>query len=252
MSGGLYDLEENKWIRKPSSDNIKSIGLDKYEIKNMSAKLMTAIDDLYDEFENTDDDAQLRQIGKKAHRLLNKIKNMRKFGLERGGESDSFNIIYKVLRRSDYMDALWQLKSELYDKLNSIGIDETKILEIAKRYISQTLNEEVVADGNADHNPFKQRWKHEREVLKNYLTNYGEIMTSKENGKQYKVLYDASLSGKLGINYCICIQWNPLTMEPGNIIYVRAFDKFTRKIFNPEFDTRGFDNMAGTADDVKL
>jgi hypothetical protein len=39
-------------------------------------------------------------------------------------------------------------------------------------------------------------------------------------------------------------------MEPGNVIYVRAFDKFTRKIFRPEFDTRGFDNVAGTADDV--
>jgi len=245
-SEGLYDLEENKWIKKPSSGNIKPIGLDKYEIKNKSAKIMTAIDDLYDEFENTDDDAQLRKIGTKAHKLLNKIKRMRKFGLNRGGESDSFNIIYKVLRRSDYMEQLWRLNSELYDKLNSIGIDETKILEIAKRFVKQSLNEEVVADGNADHNPFKQRWKHEREMLKNYLTNYGEVMTSKENGKQYKVLYDASLSSKLGINYCICIQWNPLTMEPGNIIYVRAFDKFTRKIFKPEFDTRGFDNDSRT------
>jgi hypothetical protein len=39
-------------------------------------------------------------------------------------------------------------------------------------------------------------------------------------------------------------------MEPGNVIYVRAFDKFTRRLFKPEFDTRGFDNVAGTADDV--
>ena len=420
-SGGLYDLEENKWIKKPNSDNIKPIGLDKYEIKTKSAKLMTAIDDLYDEFENTDDDAQLRKIGTKAHKLLNKIKRMRKFGLNRGGESDSFNIIYKVLRRSDYMESLWRLNSELYDKLNSIGINEStvdnsKIFELAKERFGVTydirecgyilpdgsmldfsgrhmitgdtdsshlkgrrsvdhrdisdlnwdkdlknrndtninmsdfikkgairihcsntwssinlfvkptkeqinpllrliqyskgnvtveigdgdnsyeyaewdeanprrvindviryfdgettnivgnvtenkvitayfnkyinLNEEVVADGNPDHNPFKERWKHEREVLKNYLVNYGEIMTSKENGKQYKVLYDTMLSSRLGISYCLCIQWNPLTMEPGNVIYVRAFDKFTRKIFKPEFDTRGFDNVEGTADDL--
>ena len=251
MSGGLYDLEDNSWIKKPSVDDIKSIGIDKYEIKNKSAKLMTLIDELQDEFNSTDDDSKLREIGNKAHRLLNRIKRMRKFGLSRGGESDPLNIAFKVLRRSGYMDSLWELSSELYDKLNSIGVDESKILEIAERFIRCSLNEEIVADGSANHNPFKERWKREREALKSYLVNYGEIMTSKENGKQYKVLYDASLSSKLGINYCICIQWNPLTMEPGEVIYVRAFDKFTRRIFKPEFDTRGFDNIAGNADDVQ-
>lgn len=114
------------------------------------------------------------------------------------------------------------------------------------------FTEEYVADGCADHNPFKKRWKRERDILKNYLCNYGEIMTSKENGKQYRVLYDQTLSSRLGINYCICIQWNPMTMKPGNVIYVRAFDKFTRRIFKPEFDTRGFDNVAGTSDDINL
>lgn len=431
MSGGLYDLEDNSWIKKPSVDGIKQIGLDKYEIKSKSAKLMTLIDDLQDEFNSTDDDAKLREIGKKAHRLLNRIKRMRKFGLSRGGESDPLNITFKVLRRSGYIEMLWGLSAELYDKLKSIGINESLIkedfdlfgaakkyfgttndlrecgfilpdgsmldlsgrhngaeesvisgrrtvyhrsveklenentpyitlsrfveagaircdlrgtfinlikrptkeqisilsrfikrlnghvqLEIGdddisidyieydgvnyKRIINDILNffdnrvkpsslyesikrpislneeavadcdyntiikhiaeeinkkklftEEYVADGSANHNPFKERWKREREALKNYLVNYGEIMTSKENGKQYKVLYDSSLSSKLGINYCICIQWNQLTMEPGEIIYVRAFDKFTRRLFKPEFDTRGFDNIAGNADDVQ-
>jgi hypothetical protein len=247
-SGGIYDLEENDWIKKPSKDGIKQIGLDKYSIKDKSAKIMTDIDDLYDLFKKTDDDAKLRKIGEKAHNLLGKIKAMRKDGLSRGGESDKDNIVYKVLRRTGYMDILWNLSSQLYDKLNSI--DESNILEIAERYIRASLNEEVVADGNADHNPFKKRWKYERETLINYLTNYGEIMTSKENGKQYKVLFDDMLSNRIGLNYCLCIQWNPITMEPGNVIYVRALDKFTRKIFKPEFDTRGFDNIAGTYDDV--
>lgn len=242
-SGGIYDLEQNDWIKKPSKEAIKPIGLNKYSIKDKAAKIMTDIDDLYDAFKNTDDDAKLRKIGEKAHKILDYVKSMRKKGLDRGGESDSGNIIYKVLRRTGYMDILWKLSSKLYDKLNSIN-------EIAERYIKAVLNEEVVADGNADHNPFKQRWKHEREVLINYLLNYGELMTSKENGKQYRVLFDDMLSNRIGMNYCLCIQWNPLTMEPGNVIYVRAYDKFTKKIFKPEFDTRGFDNMAGTADDV--
>ena len=247
-SEGLYDLEKNEWIKKPNPNGIKSIGLDKYEIKDKSAELMTAIDDLNDEFNETDDDAKLRKIGEKAHDLYDKIKKMRKSGLERGGENDPDNIAYKVLRRSGYMDTLRTLSSELYDKVNSIDLDETVISLYAKKYVP--INEEVVADGNADHNPFKKRWKYERDTLKNYLVNYGELMTSKENGKQYKVLYDQFISGRLGINYCLCIQWNSMTNKPGNIIYVRAFDKFTRKIFKPEFDTRGFDNQAGTADDL--
>ena len=252
-SGGLYDLENNKWIKKPESDNIKPITLDKYEIKDIAAKLMTSVDDLYDEFKMTDDDAQLRKIGDKSHKLLDKIKQLRKIGLNRGGESDQLNIVYKVLRRTGYIDKLWNLNSSLYDRMNSI--EETQIFEIAEKYIRNTINEnaiddEVVADGNASHNPFKQRWKHEREVLKNYLVNYGEIMTSKENGKEYKVLYDTMLSSRLGINYCLCIQWNSMTTSPGNVIYVRAFDKFTRRRFKPQFDYRGYDNVSGTYDDV--
>lgn len=511
-SGGIYDLEDNSWVKKPNSDNIKPIGLDKYPIKDKSAELMTKVDDLYDKFKVTDDDAELRAIGNEASDILDDIKKMRKVGLKRGGESDQFNIVYKVLRRAGYIDKLWNLKSSLYDKLNSITeINEGVLLEYlekehsatlydyfrwansasngekaldildkcpettmkyvgrmskdypefneiyqqsridrnvmnnekytnlfakafdndefllrglirfcgfnadgpklptwtlmkfnrvvknewcihfcydadsivrdgfkwgtsdmhhlaltgagakkesvgydfafpigeehidtngygsfnpetqqikrnreavifqvsgvevfhkgdkqnqvifwgpnAKNFIpikfdgrkwrlygadgqvlysgtpssilnwvlnnlpqyrnqimfgknGRSLKEEVVADGNASHNPFKQKWKHEREVLKNYLVNYGEIMTSKENGKEYKVLYDTMLSSRLGISYCICIQWNTMEMRPGNVIYVRAFDKFTRRRFTPQFDTRGFDNIEGTADDL--
>ena len=248
-SGGVYDLEKNKWINEPQKEKYEPIGLEKYEIKNKSAKFMTKIDDLLDLFEKTDDDAELREIGKSAHKLYNKIKRLRKFGLKRGGESDPYNIVFKVLRRTGYLEKLWNLNAELYDKVNSIGIDENKIIKAYyNKYVG--LNEEVVADGSASHNPFKERWKHERKVLKDYICNYGTLMTSKENGKQYRCLYDQTLSQRLGINYCICIQWNPQTMEPGEVIYVRAFDKFTAKIFRPQFDTRGFDNVAGTMDDV--
>lgn len=82
---------------------------------------------------------------------------------------------------------------------------------------------------NEDVNPLAQRWHHERFMLKDYLSKYGKIMVSKENGKDYKVLYDTFLSNLLGINFCICIQWDSLTNMPGEIIYVRAYDKFAPK-----------------------
>ena len=125
-----------------------------------------------------------------------------------------------------------------------------KKIIIKESQLDKILTEEVVADGNADHNPFRQRWQYERKMLKNYLKNYGTVMTSKENGKQYKVIYDPSISQALGINYCLCIQWDPIKMDVASTIYVRAFDKVTRRLFQAQFDTRGKDNMAGTMDDV--
>lgn len=113
-----------------------------------------------------------------------------------------------------------------------------------------SLNEEVVADGNSEHNPYAKRWKAERDALKNFLKNFGKIMTSKENGKQYKVFQDQTLSNLIGYNYCICIQWDPIKMEVGSTPYIRAFDKFTYRIFQAQFDDRGRDNLRGTSDDI--
>ena len=112
------------------------------------------------------------------------------------------------------------------------------------------VNEEIVADGNSEHNPYAKRWRIERDALKDFLNNYGKIMTSKENGKQYKVYYDQSMSELIGYNYCICIQWNPIEMEVGSTPYIRALDKFTNRIFQASFDDRGRDNLMGTSDDL--
>ena len=53
-------------------------------------------------------------------------------------------------------------------------------------------------------------------------------MISRENGKEYKVILDSFLSNLLGINFCVCIQWDSMTNIPGEIIYVRAYDKFSK------------------------
>jgi len=112
------------------------------------------------------------------------------------------------------------------------------------------INEEVVADGNSAHNVYKNRWIKERELLKKYILNYGILMTSRENGKTYKIIYDTELSNKIGVNYCLCLQYDQYTGQEGNSIYVRALDKFTQRMFKPQFDTRGFDNEVGGGDDV--
>ena len=127
--------------------------------------------------------------------------------------------------------------------------------ESIQKYITllkeNLINEEVVADGNSEHNPYEKRWKAERKALKNFICNFGNVMTSRENGKQYKVYYDKVLSQLIGFNYCICLQWDPIQLKPSSTLYIRALDKFTNKIFQAQYDQRGKDNMLGTSDDLR-
>ena len=295
-SNGVYDLEENDWIKEPDMDEIKSIGLNKFSIKERAAKIMTIIDDMYDALASTDDSHKIEQMGDDAKYLWDKVKKMRQNSLEKDGESGNGNIVYKILRRTGYLDRLFKLSNVVYDKSNSITesvkkvyvnedklplltesqesenvskkvyINEDKLsllkesqalksvlTESVKRYL-KTLNEEVVADGNSEHNPYKERWKAERKALKDFICNYGTLMQSKEDdkaGRLYKCFWDKTLSNLIGYNYCLAVQYDEINNKPKSTIYVRACDKFTPNIRrNIQYDTRGYDNVRGTYDDL--
>ena len=119
-SNGIYDLEENDWIKEPNPDDIKSIGLNKFSIKDKAAKIMTIIDDMYNALNATDDSHKIETIGDDAQYLWKKVKAMRKASLESNGESGAGNIVYKILRRTQYLDKLFRLFSVVYDRNNSI------------------------------------------------------------------------------------------------------------------------------------
>lgn len=248
-SGGIYDLEDNSWLKRPNSSDIKSIGLDKFSIKDKAAEIMTIIDDMYDTLNDTTDSHEIEQIGDDAHYLWKKVKNMRKKSLEKKGESGAGNIVYKILRRMNYLDKLWKLSTITYDRTNSIQEELSKYKDVIA-----LLKEEVVADGSSEGNPYKKRWKAERDALKNFIANYGKLMQSKEDdkgGKLYKVFFDKTMSDLIGYNYCICVQWDEQQLKPKSTVYIRALDKFTPFIRrNLQYDDRGFDNQRGTADDL--
>lgn len=136
---------------------------------------------------------------------------------------------------------------------NKVKPSSLYVRESIEKYahVITLLKEEVVADGNSEHNPYEKRWKAERKALKNFICNFGKVMTSRENGKQYKVYYDKVLSQLIGYNYCICLQWDPIQLKPSSTLYIRALDKFTNKIFQAQYDQRGKDNMLGTSDDLR-
>jgi hypothetical protein len=129
VSGGVYDLWKNEWVREPKHGRMKPIMLNKYVIKQVAADLMTEIDELCDEFEAESDSHKVGVIGDRASELLDKIGKIRKIGLKNGGESSSGNVVYKVLKRAGYLERLWKLSADVYDKLNSL--DEEKSFNMA-------------------------------------------------------------------------------------------------------------------------
>ena len=119
-ASGVYSLNLNAWIRKPSENGIESIKLNKFYIKEKVLKLINKIDELCELADTETDEYKLEEVAEKANALFKKIRSARKIGLKRGGEMDSFNIIFKCLRRFGYIGRLADLKTRTYDKLFSI------------------------------------------------------------------------------------------------------------------------------------
>lgn len=121
IATGVYSLEKNKWLINPEPNNIKAIQLNKYFIKNKSLQIIKSINKLDKYINNTDDDVNLRILSNKVKKIFDKVKWIRKQSLVKNGEMGSGNIIYKILRRTNYIEKLLKLKAKTYDKLKSIN-----------------------------------------------------------------------------------------------------------------------------------
>lgn len=119
-ANGMYSLESNDWIKIPEVDNIKAIRLEKFTIKNKILKYIREINKLITAADATDDKKQLEDLGEKVKKLFDRIKGMRREGLKKRGEMSIGNIVFKYLRRYDYISDLMDLKYELYDKIKSL------------------------------------------------------------------------------------------------------------------------------------
>lgn len=119
-STGVFSIELNKWLKKPTAIN-KDI-LNKNKIKQKSADLMTDIDNLKSEYDKSKNkDVNMDVISKKSKQLFDKIRTLRRSGLESSkGEYSTGNIVFKVLRRSGHLETLIDLKRNTYDIINTI------------------------------------------------------------------------------------------------------------------------------------
>ena len=110
---GLYSILNDQWIKKPVLDKQD---FDKDNVKKKAAGLMDQIDRL----QPLIDDGKYEEAEKYADKLKEKIRKMRKTGLETVGAYSVENLAFKVLRRNDYLGKLSDAKREAYDKMQSI------------------------------------------------------------------------------------------------------------------------------------
>lgn len=98
VSGGVYSILDNKWIKEPShqSPNV--------DVRAVRAKTREYIKKIKDALDGHLD-------AKKVQDLVKKLRDMRTAGLEKAGEFSVENLAYKTLRNAGVLDKLSDLRN---------------------------------------------------------------------------------------------------------------------------------------------
>ena len=104
-NAGCYSLIKNEWIRRPTKE--EKLVYDEKEIKIKAKSLMDEIDAI---IKDGNSNASTIQA------LQDKIKNIRKASISKGGELSLENLVFKTLRNNGYMDKLYDLGNKVKDK----------------------------------------------------------------------------------------------------------------------------------------
>ena len=107
----IYSVLNNQWVVEPRKDKPT---IDFETVKDKSASIMNDIDRILD---ITNDDERL----KAADKLKDKLGGLRNAGLIKGGEHSNENLIYKTLRRAEYLDKLGDAKDNAFDAQFSLN-----------------------------------------------------------------------------------------------------------------------------------
>lgn len=118
-SSGRYSLETNQWLSEPN--DFQNSELNEPYIKKFAAKIMSEIDSIEKKIDNETDIHKIEILGNKIENIYDRLKHIRKEGLNsKRKEMSSGNIIYKVIRRTKYLDKIWQIANKAYDEINTL------------------------------------------------------------------------------------------------------------------------------------
>ena len=115
FSSGVYSILYDMWVNKPKETNLKSIDFEL--LKEKANQWMRIIDGVVDNIDDENPD-EIKNIVKK---YKEKLKKFRSCGLEKNGEMSFENLVFKLLRRSGYIEKLYNVPTEIIDKKLSMN-----------------------------------------------------------------------------------------------------------------------------------
>lgn len=120
VSNGVYSLEKNKWLEKPSRKEPKKSDLKKAE--KAADKWATKLDKLMARYYPDKTDSEKEEILNDLDIAFDDIKNSRRKSFSAGeDEMNPQNLMFKMLRRNGYLEKISSRKQEIYDDLMSIN-----------------------------------------------------------------------------------------------------------------------------------
>ena len=108
-STGVYSVMNNDWVDKPKPMDVK---IDKGTIKTKVNQFNSDFSFIQDDFDNENYEGAEKELTK----LKEKIKKYRQAGLDAGGEMSTENLVFKVLRRSKFIEKLYNLGLKIVDR----------------------------------------------------------------------------------------------------------------------------------------
>ena len=113
LSTGIYSIQNDEWITKPTPE---PVSIDYANVEKKAQDISDRISHIEKMMADEEGDEVLDAID----RLKAKIRNMRRSGLEGTGQYSVENLSFKVLRRSEELSRLSDLKAKAYDERMTI------------------------------------------------------------------------------------------------------------------------------------
>jgi predicted nucleotidyltransferase len=114
LSTGIYSIQNDDWLVKPEKE---AASIDYANIEKKAEDIVDRISHIEQMMADEEGDTILDAID----RLKTKIRNMRQTGLEGAGQYSVENLAFKVLRRSEELKRLSDLKAKAYDEFMTIS-----------------------------------------------------------------------------------------------------------------------------------
>jgi hypothetical protein len=108
-SAGVYSILDNVWIKKPSAD------LPDVDVDSVRSKVLALAKQIELAVDSADDHTDI-------DRIIKKIYQMRRAGLEQNGEFSVENLAFKVLRNQGTLDGLRDIRNQKTDQ--ALSLDE--------------------------------------------------------------------------------------------------------------------------------